>query len=74
LERELNVRVQQVASMSEAEYEEFRRLESLRNTIADSSDSFLSIGSVARIFGAAALSTITVVGTAVMQIYLERTL
>jgi len=74
LERELNAMVPRVRQMSEAEYEEFRRLETLRTAVADSPDSFLSMGSVARIVGAAVLSTVTVVATAAIQLYLERAL
>jgi hypothetical protein len=66
--------VPRVPQISDGEYEQFRRLETLRNTIADSPDSFLSLGSVARIVGAAGLSTVTVVATAAIQFYLERTL
>ena len=74
LEHELKSMVPRVPQMSDTEYEEFRRLETLRNTVADSPDSFLGVGSVARIVGAAGLSTVTVVATAAIQFYLERAL
>ncbi|MGI8929133.1 MAG: hypothetical protein ACR2H0_06690 [Candidatus Limnocylindrales bacterium] len=47
-------------------------VETLRNAIADSKDSFLSLGSIARTGDAALLSTVTVVATAALQFYLER--
>ena len=72
LQGRLNRLVPDVPAMDAAEYAAFERLQSLHRTIADSGDSLLGIGSVARVAGAAVLSTITVVITALIQTWVQR--
>ncbi len=71
LRARLNDMVPRLQSLTDAEYEEFKRLQSLHATISDSKDSLLDFGSVARITGAVGLSTLTVVATSLVQSYVQ---
>ena len=59
-----------VRALSDDEFEEFTRLQALHATIADSKESLLGFGSMARIASGVVLSTLTVVATSFAQSFL----
>ena len=71
MQARLNELLPRAPTLADPEYEEFRRLKSVHDSIAASDDSFLSFGVVARIVGAVGASTLTVVATAVIQSYVS---
>jgi hypothetical protein len=73
IEARLTGMVARFHTLSDAEHEEFSRLAELHRRVAESKDSLLGLGAVARIAGAAALSTVTVVVTAIIESYVART-
>jgi hypothetical protein len=70
LRGELNSLLAQLMQLTEEEYDGMKRLQETHDVIRDSSENLLPLGDVAKIVGALALSTLTIVATAFADAYI----
>jgi hypothetical protein len=69
LRGELNGLVARLKELTEEEYDRMKRLQETHDAIRDSSENLLPLGDVAKVVGALALSTLTIVATAFADAY-----
>ena len=70
LRGELNGLLARLKELTEEEYDRMKRLQETHDAIRDSSENLLPLGDLAKVVGALALSTLTVVATALADAYL----
>jgi hypothetical protein len=70
LRGELNGLLARLKELTEEEYEGMKRLQETHDTIRDSDENLLPLGTLAKVAGALALSTLTIVGTAFADVLL----